>query len=331
MSLNKSTGLDQITAEHLRYSSYRASVLLALYGILPDHILSVLLVPVVKEKTGKVSSIDNYRPIALASVLSKALERIILDRLQEYIVTADEQFGFKSKHGTDMCVYALKEAVHKYSNHNSTMFTCFLDASKAFDRLNHGKIFAKLRERGVPSYLVRVLHFWYSNQTMQVRWGDSISEPFSVTNGVKQGGILSPVLFNLYMDGLSKRLTMCRTGCMVGERLLNHLMYADDLVIMTPSSAGLQQLLRVCSDYGQLFDIKFNPKKSVVMIMKTKEDRDATFPSFLLAEKVLNVVDKVRYLGHIIRDDLSDDDDVQRQYCKLYAQANMLSRKFHVY
>ena len=59
---------------------------------------------------------------------------------------------------------------------------------------------------------------------------------------------------------------------MVGERLLNHLMYADDLVIMTPSSAGLQQLLRVCSDYGQLFDIKFNPKTSVVMIMKTKED-----------------------------------------------------------
>ena len=76
MSLNKSTGLDQITAEHLRYSSYRASVLLALclsgmlmHGILPDHMLSVLLVPVVKEKTGKLSSIDNYRPIALASVL----------------------------------------------------------------------------------------------------------------------------------------------------------------------------------------------------------------------------------------------------------------------
>ena len=117
---------------------------------------------------------------------------------------------------------------------------------------------------------------------------------------------------------------------MVGDRLLNHLMYADDVVIMSPSSAGLQQLLRVCSDYGELFDIKFNPKKSVIMIMKTKEDRKATFPSFLLSDKVLNVVDKVRYLGHIIRDDLSDDDDIQRQYCKLYAQANMLGRKFHM-
>ncbi len=69
------------------------------HGILPDSVLSVLLVPVVKDKTGKMSSIDNYRPIALASVLSKVFERILLDRLHEYIVTTDNQFGFKSKHG----------------------------------------------------------------------------------------------------------------------------------------------------------------------------------------------------------------------------------------
>ena len=336
LALNKSCGPDQISAEHLRYSSHRASVLLALcfsgmlmHGILPDYMLSVLLVPVVKEKTGKISSIDNYRPIALASVLSKVLERILLERMQDYILTTDEQFGFKSKHGTDMCVYALKEAVSKYSKHNST-FTCFLDASRAFDRINHGKLFTKLRERGVPSYLIRILHFWYSHQTMQVRWGDTVSGPFLVTNGVKQGGILSPILFNLYMDELSINLRRCRTGCMVGERLVNHLMYADDLVIMSPCSAGLQQLLNICSEYGLMCDIKFNPKKSVVMIMKTKEDRKATFPSFYLANKVLSVVDRVRYLGHIIRDDLCDDDDIQRQYCKLYAQANMLSRKFYM-
>lgn len=317
--LNKSCGPDQITVEHLKFASHRLVVLLALcftgmliHGTLPSSMLSVLLVPVIKDKTGKISSIENYRPIALASVMSKVLEIILLDRFHQYVTTNDEQFGFKSKHGTDMCIYALKEAVSKYRRQNSTMCLCFLDASKAFDRINHGKLFVKLQQRGVPPYLVRVLHFWYTHQTMQVRWGTTISEPFLVTNGVRQGGILSPMLFNLYMDNLTQRLKNCKTGCMVGERLLNHLLYADDLVVMSPCSSGLQQLLRVCSDYGEQYDLKFNINKSVVMLVRAKEDRKTVFPSFYLAGQELSVVNKVRYLSHIIRSDLWDDDDIQR-------------------
>ncbi len=66
------------------------------------------------------------------------------------------------------------------------------------------------------------------------------------------------------------------------------------------------------------------------MIARTKDDQKRTFPSFFMADRELNVVDKLKYLGHIIRDDLCDDDDIQRQYCKLYAQANMLVRKFYM-
>uniref|UniRef100_A0A671UZC4 Reverse transcriptase domain-containing protein n=1 Tax=Sparus aurata TaxID=8175 RepID=A0A671UZC4_SPAAU len=251
---NKACGMDNITAEHLKLASKKLYPLLAIcftgllvHGILPDSILSVVLVPVIKDKAGKLNSSENYRPIALASILSKVLEKILLNRLEQYILTTDNQFGFKRKHGTDMCIFALKEILDKYNRQNSTIFMCFIDASKAFDRVNHEKLFNKLDQRGVPRFIVRILVFWYAHQTMRVKWGNSVSTPFYVNNGVRQGGILSPFLFNIYMDDLSLQLNECGTGCLVGNSLINHLMYADDLVILCPYSAGLQQLLRICS------------------------------------------------------------------------------------
>ena len=93
---------------------------------------------------------------------------------------------------------------------------------------------------------------------MQVKWGSCLSAPFSVGNGVRQGGLLSPALFNLYMDELSVKLSKCMTGCMIGNSLVNHFMYADDLAIVSPSSAGFQQLLNICTEYGVKYDVKYN-------------------------------------------------------------------------
>lgn len=133
-----------------------------------------------------------------------------------------------------------------------------------------------------------------------------------MTNGVTQGRILSPMLFNFYMDELSKRLCGTRTGYMIERK---------SLICTSPYSAGLQELLLVCSDYGEQFDVNFNARKSVIMIVKMKDDQKRTFRSFFLADRELNVVNRVKYLGHFIKDNLCDDNDIQRQYCKLYAQA----------
>ena len=122
--------------------------------------------------------------------------------------------------------------------------------------------------RGAPCFLVRILCFRYSQQSVFVRWGNAISEPFSISNGVRQGGILSPHLFNVYMDDLSKDLNACCVSCSNGSALYNHLMYADNLVIFSPCSRGLQQLLDVCSQYGVSHDVKYNTQKSVVTIIR---------------------------------------------------------------
>ena len=177
-----------------------------IHGFLPDSMLSVLIIPVIKDKAGNINSKDNYRPIALASIISKIVEMIMFDRMEAYLLTQPNQFGFKKKHGTDQCIFALKELINKYKSKNSCVYTCFLDASKAFDRVSHSKLFKKLSERGIPGYLLRILIFWYTNQSMQVRWGSKISEKFSVTNGVRQGSIRSPRFFKVYMDDL--RITL---------------------------------------------------------------------------------------------------------------------------
>ena len=151
-------------AEHLMDCSRRVLPLLAMRmstffvpGFLHDSVLSVVLVPFIKDKCGKINDSDNYRPIALASVMSKIVEKVILGRMSSLLITSSNQFGFKSKLGTEMCIYVLKEIVDNYKCFNGSMFMGFLDASKAFDRIRHSTLFKKLIDRQVPSYIVRIM------------------------------------------------------------------------------------------------------------------------------------------------------------------------------
>ena len=332
----KSCGIDGIYAEHLKHSTNRIWGLLAqcftscfVHGFLPDSLMSVILCPIVKDKAGKINSKDNYRPIAIASIMSKLLEIIMLERLSNHLITNDNQFGFKSKHSTDACIYVLKEAVEYYNSQHSSVYMCFLDASKAFDRVNHYILFEKLISKGVPGYLIRTLIFWYSNQKMSVRWGSLLSDSFTVTNGVRQGGILSPYLFNVYMDDLSKILKTKYAGCRIGNQIINHLFYADDLVLLCPSQRGMQDLLKMCEDYAKIHDIKFNANKSVVVIRRAKLLKNVVVKPFTLCKESLNEVMDTKYLGHIITADGKDDKDIIRACRQLYAQGNSLTRKFN--
>ena len=111
-----------------------------------------------------------------------------------------------------------------------------------------------------------------------------------VSNGVRQGGILSPFLFNVYMDDLSVNLKECPTGCIAGGTIVNHLMYADDIVLLSPSATGLSLLLHVGGNYGLEHDIRFNSKKSAIIIFRNSLVKDFTFPSFVMnGESIMEV------------------------------------------
>ena len=157
-----------------------------------------------------------------------------------------------------------------------------------------------------------------------------MSDSFSVSNGIRQGGILSPYLSCVYMDDLSKKLNNVNAGCFTGTALINNLMYADDLVILAALHVGLSMLLSVCSDYGLEHDIKFNSAKSNIMIFCCKKFKDIHVPSFELNDNILPRVNQCKYLGHVITDDLKDDNDIARQYKRIYAQGNALIRKLYM-
>ena len=112
LDINKSCGLDGIYAEHLKFGSYLLANLLSqcmssffTHGSLPNSMIANVLGPVIKSKTGRIMSKDNYRPIALASVVSKVVEIVIYNRISVYLDTCPNQFGFKRNHSSDQCMY----------------------------------------------------------------------------------------------------------------------------------------------------------------------------------------------------------------------------------
>ena len=146
----KCAGLDKIQAEHLKNASSVLNVLLSIlctammkheYNYIVNTILETVIIPVIKNKSGDATDKHKYRPIAISTTMSKVLELLMLHKIDSYLCTTDNQFGFKQNHGTDMCIYALRQTIDYYKRNSSPVFICYLDASKAFDRVNHWCLF----------------------------------------------------------------------------------------------------------------------------------------------------------------------------------------------
>ena len=123
------------------------------------------------------------------------------------------------------------------------------------------KLFRLLIDHGLLPCIIRMLNCLYTNHKVCVAWNGVHSQYFLATNGVKQGGVLSPVLYLLYIDGLLIKLTKSGIGCFL-VLFVGALAYADDLALLAPTAIAMRKLLSICVAYGKAFRIKFNTKKS---------------------------------------------------------------------
>ena len=332
---NKATGCDGISTEAYKYAHPILHTLLSLlynacisHQYLPALMLIVHLIPLIKNKLKDSADPSNYRPIAITTISSKIFESLLLTRLQPFLSTTDNQFGFKANHSTEACIYVLKDILNYYLELNSPVFLCFVDARKAFDRVNYYKLFIKLRRRGTPLYLIGILNFWFKTQQFHMNWGNTISRGFGSGNGLRQGGILSPYLFNVYVDDLSLRLNTIPIGCTVNGHTINNLCYADDMVLLSPSLSGLQQLINECATFADANDILYNESKTQCMSVLPRRLRNIPDPVINLKGHRLQFVDEFPYLGQLITKNQKDTNDIERRRRNLCAIGNMITRRF---
>ena len=332
---NKSAGLDNLHGEHYKHAGACLSTLLCKLfnsipnqGYIPEDLMSTVIIPISKDKKESITSKDNYRPIALTTAASKILELAILDKIEDNLITGQNQFGYKKKHGTDTCVFTLKQIIEVYRAKSSPVYVCFLDASKAFDRINHWNLFTKLIKRNIHYKIINLLVYWYGQQICCVKWGAFVSKTFQVTSGVRQGGILSPRLFSIYIDDLSPVLNKTKVGCSVEGIISNHLMYADDTCLIGPSPCAIQKLLDICSKFAGENDIIFNESKTWLMCFKPKCYSNLYIPDLLLNGKVISHRQKHLYLGIMLDDKLNDELDLKRHENSLNRRGNVLVSHF---
>ena len=267
---NKSDGNEGLMSNHLILGSSllfekiaRLCTAMLCHGYAAPNLRLSTIILIVKNKKSSINDSDNYRGIALSTILSKLINIIIIKKKSNHLDTSDLQFGFKQKSSTVQCSFVAKEVINYYCRNDGNVHATFLDASKAFDRVNFDTLFELLLAKHICPTIARLLSFLYTSQQCRVKWCGEVSSSFSVQNGVKQGGVLSPRLFNIYFDELLCRLKRSGMGCYYGNVYAGSL--ADD-VLLSPTLGLLKEMLNICEQYSTEFNILFNASKTKLMV-----------------------------------------------------------------
>lgn len=305
--------------------------------LIHGHISSVLLlatlVPILKDKLGDICGSDNYRSIAISSLILKVFDWTIISLYGDKLNFDQLQFGYQPKISTNMCTWMAIETIDYFTRNGSDVFVCAMDMSKAFDRVKHSLLFRKLVEMGLPEIYIRLLFVIYREQTANVRWNNEISDTLSLSNGVKQGAVLSAILFCVYINDLFDLLRKRRSGCWVNDEFNGIVGYSDDLLLLSPSLDALQDMLLTCEKYAMEHNLQFStnfiPSKSKTKCMAyVKKKRE--LKNIVLCGNKLPWVDNIKHLGSVISNDLDTmKNDTLQKRAAYINRNNEILQEFH--
>ena len=305
----KSCGVDEISNEMLKLSSpYLLDHFVYLFnfifkrGTFPSNWRINIIKPIYKG--GGTADASNYRGIALSSCFSKLLSRILFNRLDNYLeannILHNEQIGFRKNCRTSDHILTLKTLIDKAFKKSKYLYTSFVDLSKAFDTINRSSLIYKMKLNGINGPFICLIEDMYKELYCTVKCNNHLSETFKTTLGVKQGCILSPTLFALYMNDLVDTFNDSCDQVTLNSTKISCLMYADDIVLLSNSAVGLQNLLNRLEQFCDKWNLTVNVRKTKIMIFN-KTGRLMKHIPFTYKNENIDIVNEYKYLGIIFK------------------------------
>jgi len=254
-------------------------------------------------KQGDARLPSNYRGITLLSCVYKLFTTILTTRVTNLMegdaatkpLLDDAQGGFRKGRSCIDSVFALTELTRVRRKAGLPTYVAMLDIQKAYDRVYRDALWVQLWEIGIKGKLWRVITDIYKEIECAVLVNGEQSEWFANLVGLRQGCVMSPILFAIFIDSLAKRIRVQNLGVQVDENRIGAFLIADDLALIASSASELQEMLDLIGNCSKELRFNFNNDKSGIMIFGTQSGG-----KWSLAGKDIPVVDSYKYLGVIV-------------------------------